>query len=92
MKGFNAICYMDGKKFYRYDYHYAEKYKRIPVKVSFRESIYKFPTERGEYRITYSFNTGLGYVGELTFQTPLGEIKASDLPSNITEQVILEIV
>lgn len=92
MKGFNAICYMDGKEFFRYDYHYAEKYNRIPVSVDFRESIYKFPTERGEYHVRYAFNTGLGYVGKLTFQTPLGEIKASDLPSNITEQVILEIV
>lgn len=89
MKGINAICYMDGKEFFRYDYHYAGEYKRIPVSVDFKESIYKFPTERGEYHVRYAFNTGLGYVGELTFHTPLGEIKASDLPSNVKWQMTL---
>lgn len=37
MKGFNAICYMDGKEFYRYVYRVErDDYNRpIPVKVGF---------------------------------------------------------
>lgn len=92
MKGINAICFMDGKEFFWYDYHYEEEYRGIPVNVIFRESIYKFPTERGEYHIRYSFNIGMGYGGNLTFYTPLGAIHAPDLPSNVGYQVILEIV
>lgn len=92
MKGINAIFHMDGKEFFRYDYHIGGKYGTpIPVNVDFKE-VDNFPTERGEYHIRYKFNTGLSYAGELTFQTPLGAIKASDLPANTKEQVIIEIV
>lgn len=95
MKGFNAICYMDGKEFYRYVYRVErDDYNRpIPVKVWFQlgAGLNGFPVEKGEYVLYYEFNKSRKGV---LFDTPLGLINADDLPNNnqVHHQVTLEII
>lgn len=90
-KGFNAICYLNGEEFYRYDYINYVKGTKMPIRIWFDLSsgLVDFPVEKGDYRVYYEFYKGNNY--GVTYDTPTGYIKGSDLPV-LQHQITISII
>lgn len=90
-KGFNAICYLNGEEFYRYDYLNYVKGTKMPIRIWFDLSsgIVDFPVKKGEYKICYEFYRG--NENGVIYDTPIGMIKGSDLPI-IEHRILIRIL
>lgn len=77
-KGFNAICFLNGEEFYRYDYLNYVKGTKMPIRIWFGSENVDFPVKKGEYKICYEFYRG--NENGVIYDTPIGMIKGSELP------------
>lgn len=88
-KGFNAICYLNGEEFYRYDYLNYVKGTKKPIMIWFGSENVDFPVKKGEYKICYEFYRG--NENGVIYDTPIGMIKGSDLPV-LQHQITISII
>lgn len=90
-KGFNAICYLNGEEFYRYDYLNYVKGTKKPIMIWFDLSsgLVDFPVKKGDYRVYYEFYRG--NENGVIYDTPIGMIEGSNLPV-LQHQITISII
>ncbi len=88
-KGYNAKAFKNGEEFSKINYKNYEVFERNRV-LNIKMTAWDFPTEKGEYKITYFL--GSGELNDTSvYTTPIGKIYGEDLP-DLEQRVYIDII